>query len=383
MKIVVISSFPENLINFRGPLLAALVGAGHDVIACAPGGDHQTESALRALGVTFRPIPLDRRGLNPLRDGRLLVSLVALLRELAPDAVLSYSIKPVVYGSLAAMLAGVPIIDALITGLGYVFSGDSPKQRLLRAFSLTLYRVGLLRARVVYFQNPDDEALFRRFGLIGPRTRTVQVNGSGVDLAHFARAGAVTEGPVFLQVARLIEEKGVLDFVAAARLLKRTHPGAVCRLLGMYEQGAGGIRPAQVAAWEREGVIEYLGETQDVRPFLAAASVFVLPSYYREGVPRSVLEAMAMGRPIITTDAPGCRETVEPGLNGYLVPARDPEALAAAMARFADEPEAIARMGANSHAIACAKYDVHVVNRAFLDAFAPAPAPRVPLAVES
>ncbi len=366
MRIAVIASLPASLLNLRGPLLRALVAAGHEVVALAPDGDLDTIRRLAAIGVGFRPIPLARRGRDPFADLRLVWRLQRVLRALAPDAVLAYTIKPVVYGGLAARLAGVPAFHAMITGLGHTFAGETAGQRALRVVSASLYRLGLARARSVFFQNPDDQALFTAWRLVPQGAHVARIAGSGVDLTHFTPAAPVVDGPVYLLLARLLEAKGIRDYVEAARLVRRSHPGAVFRLLGPFEDGPGGVPHAQIAAWQAEGIIEYLGEAADVRPAIAAASVVVLPSYYREGVPRSLLEGLAMGRPLVTTDATGCRETVVDGENGWLVPPRAPAALARAMARFAEEPALIAEMGARSLAFARRIFDVTQVNAAIL-----------------
>ncbi|MDW8468614.1 MAG: glycosyltransferase family 4 protein [Burkholderiales bacterium] len=210
----------------------------------------------------------------------------------------------------------------------------------LRAIAAALYRIALVGARTVFFQNADNRREFERLGIVGSRHRVVTVAGSGVDLERYAPAPFPPE-PSFLMLARLLVEKGVREYVAACREVRRHRPQARCRLAGWIDDNPTAIRREELAQWQREGDVEYLGYLDDVRPAIAASAVYVLPSYH-EGMPRSVLEAMAMGRPIITTDAPGCRETVEDGVNGYRVPVRDSTALAQAMMRYAEAPELIA-----------------------------------------
>lgn len=369
MKIAVIASYAPSLVNFRGPLLAEMVARGHTVTAAAPDPDPQTIAALRALGVVCRPVPLSRAGLNPFQDAVLLLRLWRFLRAEQPGVVLSYTVKPVIFGSLAARLAAVPCRCALITGLGYAFTetaAASLKRHLVGGLVRALYRLALRGCQVVFFQNPDDLRFFVASGL-ARESQAVLVNGSGVDTDHYAPAPPVTAGPAFLLIARLLADKGIREYVAAARVLKARHPQAVFRLVGPYDPNPAAIQPDEIAAWQAEGVVEYLGETQDVRPFIAASSVYVLPSY-REGTPRTVLEAMSMGRPIVTTDAPGCRETVVPGANGFLIPPRDVPALVAALERFILQPDLITTMGARSRAVAIEKYDVHKVNAVMLAA---------------
>lgn len=370
MKIAVIASYAPSLVNFRGPLLAALVARGHTVTGYAPERDLSVQNDLRQMGVAYEPVPLARAGLNPLKDMVLLLLLWRRLRAQRPDLVLGYTVKPVIFGSLAARLARVPRRYALITGLGYAFTDPaaaSRKRRLVGTLVRALYRLALRGCHVVFFQNPDDRAEFLRLGLVRP-AQTVLVNGTGIDLDHYAPAPPVSGGPVFLLIARLLADKGIREYVAAARIVKARHPQAAFHLVGPYDPNPAAIQPGEIAAWQQAGVVAYLGETRDVRPFIAASSVYVLPSFYREGTPRTVLEAMSMGRPIITTDAPGCRETVIPGETGFLVPPRDVPALVEALERFIHQPALIAAMGARSRALAVEKYDVHKVNAAMLAA---------------
>jgi len=227
---------------------------------------------------------------------------------------------------------------------------------------MPLYRRALRQNRSVFFQNPDDLDQFDRLRLLRSRSQAVLVNGSGVDLDHFRPLPPVVNPPVFLLMARLYREKGIREFVAAARLVKERYPQTRFCLVGSIDSNPSAILPVELEAWKAEGVIEHTPWVDDVRPFLAACSVYVLPSY-REGTPRTVLEAMAVARPTITTDAPGCRETVVDGENGFLVPVKDAQAVAQAMERFILNPELIGRMGRCARTIAEQKYDVHDVNR--------------------
>lgn len=277
-----------------------------------------------------------------------------------PDVCLLYNIKPVLYGSLAARVVRVPRIFSMITGAGYVFGDSSIQQRLLKTLVLPFYKLALSGNTKAFFQKPDDQELFLREGLVSETGQCVLINGSGVDTEYYWEVPPITDKIVFLLIARLISEKGVYEYVEAARVIKKNYPNAIFRLLGPFDSNPTSISKGQVEMWHNEGAIEYLGATRDVRPFIAESSVFVLPSY-REGTPRTVLEAMSMGRPIITTDAPGCRETVIDGRNGYLVPVRDVDALVEAMERFVLNPEIIPVMGRESRRIAVDKYDVRKV----------------------
>lgn len=367
MKVVVIASLAYSLTNFRGRLLAAMVRAGHDVIACAPDDDPATEASLQAMGVRYRRISMQRTERNPLGDLRTLWDLVRLLRDERPGVVLAYTQKPIIYGGLAARLAGNTRFHAMVSGLGHVFSDDGGKpRRLLQLLVAVLYRAAVAKAETVFVFNRDDDAEMRRWRILRPSHRVVQVPGSGIDTSRFAVQPLPAGAPVFLLVARLLRSKGLAEFAEAARLVRERFPAARFQLLGPLDPNPAGVTLDELAAWNASGGVEYLGETKDVAPFLARASVFVLPTFYREGLPRTILEAMATGRAIITTDAPGCRETVEPDRNGYLVPVRDAAALADAMVPFLRDPELAARMGARSRQIAEARFDVEKVNALLL-----------------
>lgn len=318
---------------------------------------------LEARGVTVHEIPLRRTGTNPLADLQLVLNLVRLMARIRPDRVLGYTIKPVIYGTLAATFARVPKRFALITGLGYAFQGDG-KRGLLRSLVQRLYSLALRSTHKTFFQNPDDESLFRTLKLLPASVPSCVVNGSGVDVVAF-KVAPLPAGTRFLLIARLLGDKGVREYVEAARKVRDRYPETVFTLVGWIDENPDAIGKNELDAWIKEGVIEYLGRLRDVRPAIADCSVYVLPSY-REGTPRTVLEAMAMGRAIITTDAPGCRETVVDGDNGVLVPVKAVDDLADAMLRFIEQPELAARMGQRARRIAEEKYDVHRVNAVML-----------------
>lgn len=319
-----------------------------------------------------------RTGMNPVSDLAYLRTLIGLFRREQPDVLLAYTIKPVIWGLLAARAARVKRSVALITGLGYAFTDGMQgglKPLLVGALATNLYRLALGRADRVLFQNPDDRDLFIARGVIADRGQLGLVDGSGVDLGHYVPAPLPPE-PVFLMIARLLGAKGVREFASAGLALKGRYPQARFQLVGWRDPGPDTVGEAELQAWI-EGGIEYLGQLEDVRPALAGARIYVLPSY-REGTPRSVLEAMAMGRPVITSDAPGCRETVVDGLNGLLVPARDALALEAAMERLLLNPDQALAMGQASLERVHARYDVHRVNAQILAAISPADRPDAP-----
>jgi glycosyltransferase involved in cell wall biosynthesis len=288
------------------------------------------------------------------------------MRAIKPFFVLSYTVKPVIYGILVAYLLGIPKRFAMITGLGYSLQ-DTQNRNILSAIIGFLYKSVLNRSSKVFFQNPDDESYFRQRGFINPATHTLVINGSGVDLDHYKYCLPPKNSTVFLLIARLLGDKGIREFVSAAKKIKIFHPDAIFQIAGWVDENPNSITQAEVDAWVDEGLIQYLGYVDDVRLILSGCDIYVLPSY-REGTPRSVLEAMAMGRPVITTDAPGCRETVVDGDNGFLVPVKDVDALVDAMQKFIYDPSLIILMGARSREIAEKKYDVHKVNAVMLNA---------------
>jgi glycosyltransferase involved in cell wall biosynthesis len=356
------------LLTFRGPMLRTMAMEGHTVLAIAPEDDPEVRAALAVMGVGFATFPLHRAGMNPLRDFMATASLARTLRRFRPDTILVSAAKPVIYGSLAASLARVPRRAAMITGIGSALGGGTGlRRRALQWLMRTLYAAGLSQAHVVFFQNADDEALFRSLGLVGDRHRIVRIAGSGIDLDLFAPVPLPGPPVTFVMIARLLRDKGLNEFVEAARRVRAQHTDVRFHLIGPLDPNPSGITASQLEAIRLEGIVEYLGVASDVRPLLAAAHVAVLPSY-REGTPRFLLEAMAMGRPILTTDVPGCRETVQPGRNGLLVGARDSASLAAGMLQMIAEPESLPSMGSESRRIAEERFDVRAVNRVILDA---------------
>ncbi len=377
--VLVIGGISRSLVNFRGPLLKSLADSGYRVHAAAGEPDDAATARLNEWGISFHPLPLSRAGLNPVRDLALLIRLIRLIRRVKPDVMLCYTIKAVIYGGWAARWRRVPERHALITGRGYALAD---RGGTLACLVRGMYRSALKGCRTVFFQNPDDRAFFCDHGLIDPE-RAALVNGSGVDLDFFEPA-PLPDKPAFLMIARLLADKGVREYVLAAERIMGRHPDARFMLVGGLDANPNAIREDELRAWQASGVIEYRGHLKDVRPALRECRVYVLPSYYREGLPRTILEAMAMGRPVITTDEPGCRETVpltaggrrrksagEPvmeGENGFLITSRNVDALESAMQRFIDAPASAIAMGRRSREMAEAVYDVRNVNDAMRSA---------------
>lgn len=361
-RILMIGSYAPSLINFRGKLLETLVDRGHEVFACATDSREDVLQDLQAMGVGYYDIPLERRGMNPFKDLLYCWRLFRLIRKLKVDVVLSYTIKPVVYGSLAARFAGVGSIASMITGLGYSFFANSVPAKVLRTVAVSLFRISLRFNRVVFFQNQDDMALFAQLGLITKTTAPVLIPGSGVDIDHYLPA-PLPSNITFLMISRLTREKGVLDYLTAAKDLKKDFPEAKFMLLGNRFPGRSYVSEDELAAYVECGTVSYLGTRKDVRPVFAESTVFVLPTHGGEGIPRTILEAMAMGRPVITTDTSGCREAVIEGHNGCLISPRDTDALAASMRRFIEGSVDLVKMSTQSRMMAEQKFDVHLVNK--------------------
>lgn len=354
----------ESLVEFRADLIKDLVARGYKVTgaAAAPVTPGILEE-ISALGADFIPLPLYRTAVNPLQDITTLLAIRRLLRQLRPDVMICYTIKPVVYGGLAVRLSGLKNLRyvPMVTGLGFAFHGGSWKRDTLTKVASFLYRQSLMSAHSVIFQNPDNLALFVDRGIV-PKEKTRLVNGSGVNLKQFARA-PLPPGPdvTFLVAARLLVAKGIREYCEAAEIVKRKYPNAHFVIIGRKETSPDAIPYDVVDSWANSDVIDYQGGVRDVRPYVQKASVCVLPSY-SEGLPRTLLEALAMGRPVITTDVPGCRETVQEGVNGYLVPARDAKALAAAMERYLLDPSLLEKHAEASYQMALDRFDVRKVN---------------------
>ncbi len=366
-KIVFVGSLTTSLTNFRYDILKELSQRA-DVIACGPERHPKTEATLADLGIEFRQFPLSRAGLNPFQDLSSLRALIRICRDERPDMVVSYTMKPMIFSGLAARLTGVPQNYAMCTGLGYVFSEDDQSffRNLLRKLSVALYRISLKDVDEVFVYNSVDAAEFRSRRLIAADVPMLQIPGSGVNLEHYQHSEPPSGPPVFLMVARLLRYKGVFEYVEAARMLRQKYPDARCQLLGPLDDNPNSVSAEQLSQWQKDGDIEYLGETDDVRPYLRDCSVFVLPTAYREGIPRSILEAMSTGRAVITTDAPGCEDAVSDGQTGFIVPMRDSQKLADAMQRFVEDQGLIATMGREARHRAENEFDVARVNTILL-----------------
>lgn len=367
-KILVLGSHAESLIIFRLDMLIAMT-KHHEVIACAPDASASVLQKLKSHGISYVPVKLARTGLNPIADLQTVSELYKIFKTVRPCQVFLYTSKPVIYGSIAAKIAGVKHIYSMITGIGSYFVHTDLKSRMVRGIMSALYKVALSFNAKVFFQNPDDIADFAASGIFKNSSKTIITNGSGVNLDYFTQLPLPANKISFILTARFILAKGVIEYLTAAKQIKERYPHVEFLLVGWYENKDESIAPSVIQEYIDQGIIQYLGKLEDVRPALSQSSVFVLPSY-REGVPKTVLEAMACGRAIISTNVPGCKETVKVGVNGFLVPARSVASLREAMEEFIIKPELIAQMGQRSREIAVEKYDVNQVNTVILNAMA-------------
>ena len=351
-----------------------LVEEGHEVYCFVPQtndeADKKAIELMRSWGAVPCEVYLSRRGLNPFKDFISFLSLRMIFRYVKPQVLFSYAIKPVIYGTLAAKFGMVPLRFAMITGLGYTFEADSLPKKLLTKIVSALYWVALKCCHGVFFQNQDDLAHFKKLGILPkqPKPDYVQmIRGTGVDIERFAAQPPVVDEQIFLLVGRVIEAKGIREYAQAAKLLKAKYPLARFQLLGPLETGPGSIAKTEIETWQNEGYIEYLGATDDVRPFITSASVMVLPSY-REGLPTSIMEGMSMARPAVVTNVPGCRELLVEGENGFMVPWKNPQALAEGMEKFIQHPELIEKMGKTARQMAEKDYNARTVAQGLIRA---------------
>lgn len=362
MRILLTGNTCFKIANFREGLVRALQAQGHEVVVLAPEDGYAPK--LKSMGVRLHDLPMDRNGTSPVAELRLLTRIFRFLRRERPDFVFGYTIKNNIYSGLACRALGIPFIPN-VTGLGPAFNGEGFLNRIIRA----MYRLAFARASAVFFQNPDDRAEFLRANLVS-EVRARLLPGSGVDLQKFCTTPVPQDdsAPVFLLVARMLWDKGVGVFVEAAQALRKTHPQAEFQLLGPIDEDSRSAIPrSQIEAWHQQGLITYMGETQDVRPALAAAHCIVLPSWYREGTPRILLEAAATGRPVITTDMPGCRDAVDDGVTGFLCAPRSADPLVSAMERFVSlSSEARQAMGSAARQRAETHFDEAIVIYAYL-----------------
>lgn len=355
-KILFVGNTAWSMYNFRRFVFEAFLKKGHLVYVVSP-KDRIYQRKLADMGCRCISLSIKSKGVNPLEDINVMVSLYKIIKNLKPDHCFFYTIKPNIYGSMAASCLRVPHV-AVTTGLGYTFITDN----LVSKIANILYKVSLRKARQVWFLNADDQEAFLEKELIKEQQAFI-LNGEGVDVEHFNYRPYQTSDLSFLLVARMLWDKGVGQFVEAAREIKKTHPNITFKLLGYVGvDNPNAISKKQMDEWIEEGVVEYLGITQDVRPFIEKSSCIVLPSYYGEGVPLSLLEGAAIGRPVITTNSVGCKETVEDGKTGFLCEPKNVSSLVNAMEKIIRMPEEeLIKMGYRARKRVEKVFDVRLV----------------------
>lgn len=360
MKIAVITAATHSIPRFRIDMIDEFVRRGCEVVVLGDEPHEKWDGFFGRHGVAYRTYPVSRNGVNPAADFSTKSALKRLLAEERPDKVWTYQAKPNIYGAMAAHELGIEDVYVMMGGLGSVFRANDAKSRLVRTVVSAEYRYAMRFAKTVFFQNMEDVDVFERLHILD-RSKVVLTRGSGVNVSVYPQE-VFPEQMRFLFVGRLVRGKGVLDYLEAARIVKEDHPEVGFDLVGPYDSNPTAVKPEDIKPYIDDGIVVFHGEQKDVQPFYKAASAFVLPSYYGEGTPKSALEAMSTGRPLIVADAVGCREVVKEGGNGFLVRPRDPSRIASAMTHLIEEPGLKERMGLESRKMAETSFDVRKVN---------------------
>ena len=369
-KIVLIGTAASSTINFRSDLIKELQQNSYKVYVFSSEYTSQELEAIQSLGSIPMTYKLNRSGLNPIADIKSTLALANEIRKIKPDLVFCYFSKPVIFGTLAAKLARVPKVIGMLEGLGYTFTEQprsiSRKTKLIKKAQIYLYKLALPQLDKLIFLNPDDpKDLLRKHNI---KVKQAEIlGGIGLNLSDYSFSNDYPKDITFIFVARLLAEKGIHDYIAAAKIVKDSYPEIKFVVLGAVDKEAlGALRDSELKQVVENDIIQYPGHVNNVAEWIAKSSVFVLPSYYREGVPRSIQEAMAIGRAVITTDVAGCRETVVNGVNGFLVEKWNPQVLAEKMTYFIENPEQVGIMGYESRKMAQKKFDATEVNKRLL-----------------
>lgn len=359
MKIAVLSSHTPSLFWFRIDMMKSFLSRGHEVYALGNEPEADWAEKFSELGITYRQIDVQRNGTNPMKDLKSIGSIKGILAEIMPDKIFTYQAKTVIYGTVAANRLGIKEVYPLIAGLGSLYLKNDIKTKGIRAILMREYKDSMRKCPAVFFQNSEDEQTFRKRKVI-KKQKVVLLRGSGVNLEKFT-IQPMPETFGFLCISRLIRDKGVYEYLEACRKIKAIHPEVRCLLVGPFDTNPSSLKQEELQRFIDDGIIEYFGEQSDVVPYLAQSSVYVLPSY-REGTPKTVLEAMACGRAVITTDAPGCRETVDDKVNGILVPVKDVDSIVNAMDYLIGHPKEMEQMAKLGRKKAEEVFDVKKVN---------------------
>ena len=364
-KVLVIAAHSDLLMNFRGRLFSDIRKEGHTLVVASPcdGESSSLIADLELIGAKHEKINIGRLSLNPFLGFKSLLSTIKLIRKTAPDVVISYSTKPIIFGGFSIMFLKNIRFYPIFTGLGYAFtSGGGARKYILYHLVKSLYRLALHTSSISIFQNPDDQSLF--YNISDPRSYVM--NGSGVDL-HEYKFTPLSNKKRFVMVARLLYEKGIIEYLEAAKIINERYENVSFQLAGFSTGNHNSINLKKLKLLCMKSRVEFVGRIDPVYPLIASSYCFVLPSKYREGVPRTILEALSIGRPIITTDVPGCRETVKDGLNGLIVKPGSVSSLVNALSLIIDAPfDEVQQMSHNSRQLAVDKYDISIVNRNLL-----------------
>lgn len=360
MKILLISNTVSSIILFRKKLIERLVNCKHHVYVLIPYNEKNNSKDLEALNITIQYYKSSRTNINPFKEIFSIFSLYTKIKKIAPDTVFSFFPKPVIFGTLAAYFSGVRKRVAMLEGLGYCFTQrpepDPISKKILKLLQVFLYRISLPKAHTVLFLNKDDANEIIKLHNIPLKSYEI-IGGIGVNPNDYVYSEASSSEPIiFTMVSRLLIDKGIREFISAAKIVHRHHPSAIFKIIGGIDENLGGISKSEFEKWKKENIVQFTGVIKNIKDELIKTSVFVLPSY-REGVPKSTQEAMHIGRPIITTDVPGCRETVINNINGFLIPPWDANVLAEKMLFFIDNKESIILMGKESRKIAEKKFN--------------------------
>ncbi len=364
MRIVISASYGKSLINFRGSLIKEMVRRGHEVICTSVEPSEEMEATINELGATYYCIPGTRTDINVFYSIRMILDYIRVFRILRPDLCFLYMSKPVVFGGIAAILCRVPHKVVFVTGLEVVFYSGGIKNILLRILLITFFKLVHSKCDSVFFMSRDDQAKMLRWRLV-KRDQAVLVGGSGVDMEYFAKR-SMPETDTVCMTARLLWSKGVGEYAEAAELVRSKYPKVKFLLVGGLDENPEALTAEELEAILKKGHVIYYGYAEDVRPYLEECSIFVLPSYH-EGNGRSIVEAEAVGRPIITTTAPGCCETVIDGYNGFLIPPKDGKALAEKIILLLENKDMKMNMSEYSYQLCCEKYDVRLINQVFIE----------------
>lgn len=363
-KFILISPKNRSAYNFRGDLIKDIQTHGYDLVVTGP--NKEGIDKIKALGAKFVEIPMNKNGINPFADISYCIKLYKVIKQEKADAIMGYTIKPVIYGSLAGWLAGVKNRTAMITGAGYLFASKSLKAQIIKRISFILYKLGLGSAHTVIFQNIDDLNEFVENKLV-KKNKCYVVNGSGVNMNKY-KPSPYPKIPSFFFLGRLVNAKGGMDFVKAAKIVKEKYPNTRFMILGKLEKNLpDAITAEDLMPYVNDKTVELFPETDNVSQYYAMTSVFVLPTAYREGTPRVILEALASARAVITTYTPGCKETVLDGVNGFFVPIHNPQKLAEKMIYFIENPIEIEKMGNASLNLCKNKYEISIINNVMMD----------------